>query len=495
MSTKNKVEPWVDAEIAQADCGDARLNKRLGVVLTALGKAPGASIPQACDGRHADIAAAYRFFDNPAATPENILAAHARQSLARIGQHPVVLLVQDTTEMDMSQPQRRIEGAGPLDDSPRQGAFLHLMHAFTAAGTPLGSVWNKLLVRPPRPATGAAKSRAQRQNTPIEEKESLRWIEGLAAAQVMAQAQPGVCMICVADSEADIYEYLGHLPLTPCASTPQQQQTRGMAHWIVRACQDRVLLDEEDEASSSLWDACRQAPVLWSKELHVRGRQMKLACDKRARRQPRLDRDIMVEVRAVEHLRLRPPYRKGGRPQAVTLNAVLVSEVSPPKGEVPVEWLLFTSLPVQSAGQVQQVVEAYSKRFMIEVFFRVLKSGCRIEEKRFESAARHLSHLAVALIIAWRVLWLSQLGQHDPQMDAAEAFTTSEWQCAWAVINRDQPLPQQAPSMGEMIKIVGKLGGWIQRGGKSAGPPGVQTLWQGMQRLHDLSLAWKIARL
>ena len=489
MRTDCEVVEWAQRESEQARCGDARLTKRLGLLLTKLGQSPGMSIPQACNGRHAEIAAAYRFFDNPAANPENILGAHLQQSLIRMAEHSTVLLVQDTTEMDMSQPQRRIQGAGPLDDSPRQGAFVHLMHAFTLEGTPLGSVWHKLLVRAPRPVNNvvARPTRSQRQNTAIEDKESIRWIEGLTVAQSLAIAQPEVRMICLADSEADIYEYLSHLP-----RTGPGEEAPGTAHWIVRACQDRVLLKSEQEDSGTLWEACQAAPVLWSKSLHVRGRQKKIACDKRARRQPRLDRDVFVEARAVEGIQLRPPYRKGQRPNPMTLNAVLVSEISPPAGEVAVEWLLLTSLSVQNAQQVQEVVEAYSKRFMIEVFFRVLKSGCLIEEKRFESAERHLNHLAVALIIAWRVLWLTQLGRHQPERDGAEFFAPSEWQSAWSVIKRGKPLPANAPTLGEMIKLVGKLGGWIERGGKSASPPGVQTMWQGLNRLHDLSLVWQI---
>jgi hypothetical protein len=168
-----------------------RLTKRLGLLLTKLGQSPGMSIPQACNGRHAEIAAADRFFDNPAANPENMLGAHLQQSLIRMAEQSTVLLVQDTTEMDMSQPQRRIQGAGPLDDSPRQGAFVHLMHAFTLEGTPLGSVWHKLLVRASRSVddTVARPTRSQRQNTVIADKESIRWIEGLAAAQSIAMAQ------------------------------------------------------------------------------------------------------------------------------------------------------------------------------------------------------------------------------------------------------------------------------------------------------------------
>lgn len=98
------------------------------------------------------------------------------------------------------------------------------------------------------------------------------------------------------------------------------------------------------------------------------------------------------------------------RAAPVVLKAVLLSEISPPESEVAVEWLLLISLSVNSAGQVREIVEAYSQRFMIEVFFRVLKSGCRIEDKHFESAYRHLSHLALALIIACRVPWLSRVG-------------------------------------------------------------------------------------
>lgn len=492
MKSNPAMAQWAKTETTGTDCGDARLNKRLVTLLTALGQAPSASIPEACNGSHAEIAAAYRFFDNPATTPQCILAAHVDQSLERMEGHASVLLVQDTTEVDMSQPQRRIHGAGPLDDSPRQGALLHLMHAFSSEGTPLGSVWHKIIVRDERPApdaTRARKSRSQRQNIPIEQKESVRWIEGLAAANAMALARPQLRLICVADSEADIYEYLSHVP----RHDAQELGGACAAHWIVRACQDRALLGHgEGSQPLTIWDVCEQAPVLWQKALHVRGRKGKVACDKRARRQPRLDRDIIVAARAVAQVTLRAPYRKGRRLQAVKLNAVLVREVDPPEGETAVEWLLLTSLPVRSAEQVRQVVEAYSQRFMIEVFFHTLKSGCRIEERRFESAERHLSHLAVALIIAWRVLWLSQISRHEPEMDAAEVFTVGEWQSAWAVIKRGQPMPERAPDVGEMIKLVGKLGGWIERGAKSASPPGVQTIWQGLRRLHDLSAVWNI---
>lgn len=251
MTEKEDISPWVRQEMNGVDCGDARLNTRLGRLLSALAQMPGASIPAACDGGHAEIAAAYRFFDNPALSPDCLLAPHAAQTRLRTAEHATVLLVQDATEVDMSQPQRRIRGAGPLDDSARQGVLLHLMHAFTPQGGSPGSVWHKVLVRAPRSAQSRPKSRGQIRSTPIEQKESWRWIQGAQAARELAAQQPGTRHICIADSEADIFEYLGSYVAVPAAieatagagESPASSSARpgSNLHCIVRACYDRSL--------------------------------------------------------------------------------------------------------------------------------------------------------------------------------------------------------------------------------------------------------------
>ncbi|MCX6854595.1 MAG: IS4 family transposase [Verrucomicrobia bacterium] len=485
---------WTLLESKGVDCGDKRLDRRFATLLQTMAKTPGASIPQACGGDHAQIAAAYRFLSNPSVTPHALLSAHAEQTTERISAHPTVLLVQDTTEIDMSQPEQRILGAGPLDDSLRQGALLHLLHAFTPEGSPLGSLWHKIVIRPERPKGKAAKrpTRAQRQRTPIEDKESYRWLEGLAAARSRAQDQEHTRFICVADSEADIYEYL------------QPSMIEGQSaplYWIVRAFQDRALQSqaEGDDAEKSipevsrLWEACAEAPIIALRKLRVRGRKAKLMCDKRSRRQPREDRDIEVEVRVRAGATLRPPARHGHRLEPACINAVLVREKNPPEGDVAVEWLLLTTLPVRSEQEVSEIIEAYAKRFMIEVLFRTLKSGCRIEDRRFESASSHLSHLAIALIIAWRVMWLSQIAQNEPEKEGGSVFSEAEWRVAWLKVKgAKEPMPKQVPSAGEIIKLVAKLGGWIERGGKYASPPGVQTLWQGLRRVEDMAAIWSL---
>ena len=138
--------PWVVEEMKSTDLKDKRLNERLEAVLTALGERPTASIPAACGG-HAETAAAYRLFDNEKVTFERVLASHCQRTRERITAQPVVLLIQDTTELDFTRPEQTMEGAGFLDGSARRGAFLHPLIAFTSDGTPLGTCWAKAWTR------------------------------------------------------------------------------------------------------------------------------------------------------------------------------------------------------------------------------------------------------------------------------------------------------------------------------------------------------------
>src|SRR5881227_3470475 len=126
---------WAIDEMKTADLNDKRLNDRLREVLSQLAARPTASIPAACGGR-ADMAAAYRLFDNEKATLDNILEPHAEMTRQRMSAQPVVLLVQDTTEIDVTRPEQQVAGAGPLDGDTRRGALLHLLHGFTPDGTP-----------------------------------------------------------------------------------------------------------------------------------------------------------------------------------------------------------------------------------------------------------------------------------------------------------------------------------------------------------------------
>ena len=352
------IAPWVMDEMRGVDLKDARLNKRLGQVLSDLGDRPTLSIPAACGG-HAEMTAAYRFFDNDKATLDRILAPHRNATRQRTQSQDVALLVLDTTELDLTRPAQQVAGAGPLATDARCGLYLHLMQAFTVDGTPLGEVWSHVWTRDPESLKVPQEDkRKARKAAPIEDKESFRWLEGLRHARAFAECCPTTKCVYVADSEADIYEVYA--------------EARGdinPIHWVIRLCQDRALAADDDPVASTglIRASVQAAPVLLTKEISVRGRAAKVACDDRQRRQPRKNRKAVVEVRATT-LTLRPPHRSDRKLPAVTVHVVWVREVDPPVDDVPVEWLLVTTLPIDTVEAVQTILEYYTVRWTVDIF-------------------------------------------------------------------------------------------------------------------------------
>lgn len=478
--------PWVIDEMKTVDLKDKRLNNRLGEVLSQLGRHPTASIPAACGG-YAEMTAAYRLFDNDKVDFQTVLQPHIDATRRRIAEQPVVVMSQDTTEIDVTRPEQQVEGAGPLDGGPRRGVFLHPMHAFTPDGTPLGTLHAHVWARDEEPPSSSSERSAQRKYTPIEEKESQRWIDALRQAREEACLAPNTRIVCVADSEADIYELL-----VEAQAQPQKVE------WVVRAAQDRALQPPDGNDAGAVNDANTLAnhlrgqvlagDVLFTQTIHIRGRKAKVSCCKRGRQQPRQSRTAEVEVRATR-VTLRPPWRPDRKLPPVSVNVVLVREIAPPAGEVPVEWILLTSLPIDDIEQVRRVIQYYCVRWMIEVFFRTLKSGCRVERRRFEQLDRLLPCLAVYMIVTWRTLYVCRLGRACPEISCEAIFDPAEWKSVYRVVRREPP-PSVPPRLSEMVRMVAQLGGYINR--KRADEPGPQTVWIGLQRMHDMALCWQI---
>ena len=470
--------PWVAEEMATADLNDKRLNKRLGVILSQLAAHPTASLPAACGG-YAELTAAYRFFDNDKVGFDVVLQPHIDRTHARIAAQPVALVVPDTTEIDVTRPEQQVHGTGPLDGSTRRGIFLHLMHAFTPDGTPLGTLQAIPWSRDDDKPANATMTRGERAATPIEEKESFRWKLSMQHAIEEANRCPKTQIVYVADSEADIYEVIA-----------QGMEEPRTADWIVRSCQDRALVDdlEDGVGLDYLREEVMAAPVSYRQTIAIRGREAKVGCDDRGRRQPRKSREAVVEVRAVR-VTLRAPDRQAGQLADVTVNAVLVTEANPPEDDVPVEWLLLTSLPIDTSEQVRLIIQYYCARWMVEIFFRTLKSGCRVEERRFERAERLLPCLGVFLTVAWRTLYVCRLGRSCPEISCEAVFAPEEWQSVYQVVKREKP-PKQPPKLQEMVRLVAQLGGYVNR--KRDDEPGPQTVWLGLQRLHDITLCWQM---
>ncbi len=465
------VSDWVLTEMQTVDLGDKRRNDRLTQLLSSMAAVPSKSIPSAVNGGHNETTAAYRLFDNDAVGFENILAPHIEATYQRVAEQDVVIVAQDTTELDLTRPGVQVDGAGPLDGTARFGELLHPMVAFTVNGTPLGTLCAELWTREPGPSKAK-----DRKKLPIEEKESLRWLETHRHAQEIAQAHPDTKFVCVADSEADIFEVI------ECdQDSPENFQ------WIIRSCYDRRLVTEDSEEPNHLHSRLLENPVLYRKHLYIRGRDKKLLCDQRARNQPRVSRECEVEVRAAT-VKLNDPYRCDRKLRATTVNAILIQEIDAPEDDVPVIWLLLTNMPISSEEQIEQVITYYCIRWMIEIFFRTLKSGNRIEKRRFETLERFERCLAVSMIVAWRTFYTTRIGREFPDISCDSIFTEDEWQPVYQLVTGQEP-PSTPPSLQRMVRLIARLGGYIDR--KRRDEPGTDTLMRGMERLHDISACWR----
>ena len=479
------MQPWTEEELRTADFNDKRLERRFKLLVDRLSRKPSLKFTSACRGR-AEVKAAYRFVNNESVTADAALAPHSHATLQRMRSFPVVIISEDTSEADLTRKNERIKGGGPLDDADRIGFHFHQLMAFTPEHLPLGTVSTTIWARDRETCTQTAQQKAaERKHKPIEEKESFRWLAGYRKACELAIACPQTQIIIVSDSESDIYE---------CIAEGQQPAAsgQGKADWIIRACQDRAVIIDPDKSDRArvnrvpLFAQVAATPVLQRLTVEVSKREPK-SHDKRKRKQARSARKAVVTVQAAT-VRLRGPQRPGGKPADVTVNAVLLREENPPADEPAIEWLLLTNLPIATVEQVLRVVEYYFCRWQIEIYFRVLKSGCRIESSQLETAEAFCAYLALCMIVAWRVMYVMMLGRECPKLACDAVLEEDEWQAVYAVVKGEEP-PQEAPPLGEMVKLIASLGGYLGR--PSDGPPGPKTMWVGMQRMTDLALGWR----
>jgi hypothetical protein len=475
------MQTWIEEELVTSDFGDERLDERFKIVLDRLSQKPSVSIPAACLGA-TEVIAAYRFFDNERVDEHEILQPHQDATLERMAKHDVVLLIQDTTELDVTRPDEQMEGAGPLNDEFHIGFYNHVMLAVTPERIPLGVIAADIWARDwdefrENQENKTSKEKKKKQK-PIEEKESVRWLEGYrCGCEIAAQMQDNTIVV-MSDSEGDIFE---------CFNEAAEETGEKKAEWIVRACQNRSLPSKDSSGGwGKLWDEVGKSDVLGTMEVEVSKNRPK-SQDNRKRKQPRDARRATLTIQATR-VTLKGPSRPGGKLPDVEVNAVLVRETNPPKGEEPIEWLLLTSLPINTWKKVCLVIDYYCCRWQIEIYFRILKSGCRVEELQLKTAERFKPCLALYMIAAWRVMYVLMLGRECPEMSCDLVFSEDEWKAVYTVVCQESP-PKKAPTLEEMVYLIASLGGHLGR--THDGPPGPKTMWIGMQRMMDLAHAWR----
>ena len=451
-------DAWIQQEFASLDLGDERRNRRLRQIVTALSGQPSASLPVAFD-KPAALKAAYRFFDNPANEAESILASHLQATYERIKTAPLVLAVQDTTYLDFSH-FASTEGLGPLVNDYQQGLVVHSTLAITPERIPLGVLQQQVWARD-------AETFAQlpdHKQRPIEEKESYKWLLSLESVIAAHQFVPQTRLVSVADREGDIFDLF------------IQDRPEGV-DLLVRATQDRGVVDEE---ARTIWSALRATPVAARLELRL----------PKTAKSPA--RTAQVEVHWKELQLCPPPRLRKEHPEPVQMWAVWVIEPEPPEGETAVEWLLLTTVSVNKLANALERVAWYACRWGIEVWHKVLKSGCKIEKRQLQDAENLKRLLSVFSVVAWKILYGTMLARAMPDVPCTTFFQPEEWQAAYCVIHKVAVPPEETPTLREAIRMVAQLGGFVGR--KGDGEPGVTVLWRGFQRLHDLTLMYKILR-
>lgn len=443
---------WVEEEVQAVNFGDGRLVERMKKLLLALGEKPSFSIPEACSG-WAETLSAYRFFANKKVTFEEILKSHYESTLERIRGQRVVLLPQDTTEL-IHVVNKGAKGVGTLKNTEKTERFLHPVLAITPDRVPLGVVSAQLWQRTDESI------RKERAKKPIEEKESFRWLEGYqTACDIQAQA-PDTLIISISDREGDIYELFVEM---------HEYSQSNRAAWIIRAAQDRLLKTEGEQ--QKLWQQLEVAPVLGTSEFTLAASGSRKA------------RQVQQTIRAIP-VTLKPPARalKEGSLPSVTLNAVYAKEENPPEGETAVEWLILSCLPISSFDLVSLILEWYVARWEIEIYFRVLKQGCTIEKLQLVDEKNFAACLALYMIIAWRVLYVTMLGREYPSINCEAVFSKEEWHALF-IVTKQQPPPNEVPSLAVMVLMLAGLGGFLGRKGDLQ--PGTKSIWIGLQRLGD----------
>ncbi len=451
---------WVETETIGCDLGDIRLNRRLGAMLEALGERPGKSLPTAFQD-WSNTKAAYRFFSNGNVSEDKILEGHFAASALRIqATDGPVLILQDTTEFSFKRvaPEKigftKVSTGRRLKEGRYQkhvicGLLMHASLAITPDGLPLGMTAAKFWSRSKFKGAAALKRKINPTRVPIEQKESMRWLDNLRLSTELAGA-PERC-VHIGDRESDIYELY-------CLA-----EDLG-TNFLVRSCVDRLA----EDGSTTIAKVMAQVQSSGTHEVRFQDSQGKEQC-------------AVLSIRHAS-MTVRPPIGKQHKYRHQQLQIIHAEELNPPEGRAPIIWKLITNLPVATHADAVHKLEWYALRWKIETFFRTLKTGCRIEEMRLATAERLANCIALCCIVAWRVSWLAMLSRDVPAADPAAVFTEEERHML------DQATPktkrQATRNLQFYVRAVARLGGYLDRA--SDAPPGTTVIWRGFSRLADL---------
>jgi hypothetical protein len=440
---------------------DARLGRRFQKFVGQLENHLGQSIPLACRD-WTNTKAAYRFLANSRVNEEPILAGHfeATRDRAAAADGPILIL-HDTTEFTYYRDSARSLGvmhkgfkSWGQEQYAVRGILMHSSLAVTTEGLPLGLTAIKFWSRSRFKGTNALKRSVNPTRVPIEEKESIRWLENLKRSTELI-GNAGRC-VHIGDRESDIYELF-------CAAVETGTK------FVLRTCVDRLAAGGEHTISAAM----KGAKVKATYRVEVRDGKGMVT-------------EAVVEVR-YRRLQIQPPIGKQKRYPSLTVTVIYAQEREKPRGRKPIDWKLITNITLRSRKDALEKVSWYAMRWKIETFHKILKSGCKVEASKLRAAERIVNLIAVFCILSWRIFWMTMMNRVAPVAPPAVALTNIETGLLDMLVKDRAPRTSPA-SLGSYLTKIARLGGYLARA--QDGPPGNAVMWRGMSRLTDIELGF-----
>lgn len=451
VKKKEKEETdWVVNEFQKFNPGDKRLQQRLYLLGKDFFAHPEANIPQACNSR-SKTKAAYRFFKHEDVTMAGMLDSHYEATVKRMKEEKVVLAVQDTTSLNYSGHSTSELGYIGVSIKNR-GIMVHDTMSFDTTGIPFGLLDLQTWERDPK-EHGKKKKRKQ---LPIEAKESYKWLRSFKALIPIQQQLKKTMLVSVGDREADIFELF-----------QLADQTEKGPKLLIRASQNRILKNEQGK----LWEKMQNCP---------KSGQLTIKVPRKAGQKKR-EATLDIHFSLVE---LTGKRREG----SLKIWAIYANESNPPKGIEPLSWLLLTTLEINSFEDAVEKLKWYAIRWQIEIYHKIIKSGCRIENRQIFNLKSLKACFAVDLVVAWRIHYLTKLSRKFPDIPCTVNFEDYEWKALYSYANKTKQLPSKVPTLKEAVHMVASLGGFLGR--KSDGNPGPITIWRGLITLSTIAKSY-----
>lgn len=465
---------WIEQEFGGIRFKDIRLVKRFKHIIKKFMQQAQSNISSSFENWSL-IKACYRFFSNKKVKSSRILEEHVISTIDNRIRHEDrrILVIHDTTYIDYKNRVKndsldRVFRAQKGKDGSL-GLILHNSLALNETGIPLGLLNQKFVRRETinHPERGML-TKQYVHTKPIQEKESYRWIEAIKDINDLNIADKEI--VHIADREADIYELYKYC---------DEQNVK----FLIRAKENRAINKNKrrEKPKYKLFDYFRSLPEVLTISI-------KFQINKVVKY-----REATLSISFTEFTLPPAPnrtYNKDGKELAnLRLWGIIAIEHNPPKGEEAINWLLITNIRVNTAGEAVERIHWYNQRWNIEIFHKILKSGCSIESAQLRERERLIKYITTKSIIAWRIFWLSRKFNNDQNASCSQVLTSLEQKLLFKRFNKTAD-PDKELSAKEAIKLIAKLGGYIGR--NCDHPPGIISLWRGWTRLMNMVNDYKV---